>query len=341
MVPASHVSMLKSLGLLPSSLPAADRSVSWALRRPSKPVPMVVCSLDIRPCSSFRLPGSHLMHKCWAAGYAPFSLPSTTEASSLLTLLCTTEASSLLASSSQLPRSSLACLGSADVAPNSSLFAAGRPSWNLWSAALAVRSAALRSLPRSRMRRSCSDLCGASGTSCGHLLGSGPWRSASIFCSWAVWSSERSLEFEAVTNFLSSTMFLTVAVFDPRSLRSRSRNLASSRSSDAGSSGPASPWLSASKMKSMLSMRLITSIPTSFRAWKASGLLRIWANSFLLIFWSPSSSRPSLSMISTILFFTKLTVMLSCSTADTPLTTSQITPISMFMTVSAAKRTKT
>mmetsp|Transcript_26620 Transcript_26620/g.84454 ORF Transcript_26620/g.84454 Transcript_26620/m.84454 type:complete len:354 (+) Transcript_26620:346-1407(+) len=134
-------------------------------------------------------------------------------------------------------------------------------------------------------------------------------------------------------NFRRSTMSFTVAVFDPRkesttSIKSPKLNCTSSMPS------------SDSKMKSARSTNPHTSTSTLLRSCTAASLSMIALNSLLEIMWSPSSSRPPCSRIARNPSLTVPTVICSFSTAATALTTSHSTPISMFMTVSAARSTK-
>mmetsp|Transcript_28798 Transcript_28798/g.61194 ORF Transcript_28798/g.61194 Transcript_28798/m.61194 type:complete len:289 (-) Transcript_28798:580-1446(-) len=97
-----------------------------------------------------------------------------------------------------------------------------------------------------------------------------------------------------------------------------------------------SSW--SSKMKSTKSTTPTGSTPTSSKARAASGLARICMNSSLEICMSQFAS--SCSRICCSLPVTKVTTISSFSVLATALTTSQSTPISMFITVSAARRTK-
>mmetsp|Transcript_8652 Transcript_8652/g.18881 ORF Transcript_8652/g.18881 Transcript_8652/m.18881 type:complete len:224 (+) Transcript_8652:1915-2586(+) len=146
-------------------------------------------------------------------------------------------------------------------------------------------------------------------------------------CSSSRWDL-RELE----TNFRKFTTSFTVALLEPRNWRTTCMN--SLKFKVRGS-----PLLSSSaKMKSAKSTSPMTSTSTSLRASVASLLARICSNSTFDIVPSPSWSI--LVSTSCILFFTKSTVNVSFSVAATALTTSVRTPISMFIKVRAAKRTK-
>mmetsp|Transcript_30985 Transcript_30985/g.65920 ORF Transcript_30985/g.65920 Transcript_30985/m.65920 type:complete len:261 (-) Transcript_30985:428-1210(-) len=92
-------------------------------------------------------------------------------------------------------------------------------------------------------------------------------------------------------------------------------------------------------MKSVKSTIPATSTPTSCKDFTASGVVRICANSSFEISMSLSASRDI--RICCNFPVTKFTIMSSFSVAETKLTTSQSTPMSMFMTVRFAKRIKT
>mmetsp|Transcript_70728 Transcript_70728/g.183566 ORF Transcript_70728/g.183566 Transcript_70728/m.183566 type:complete len:315 (-) Transcript_70728:1060-2004(-) len=138
--------------------------------------------------------------------------------------------------------------------------------------------------------------------------------------------------------FRKSTISFTVAVLVPRN--SNTRSMKSSKLSGVSTVSPSSPSLSETKMKSMLSTRLSTSTPTSSRALQAAGNSRILENSSLEMVPSPSWSKPPSCITLWSCCFTNVTVRVSRSALATPLTTSQSTPISMFMTVKADKRMK-
>mmetsp|Transcript_2492 Transcript_2492/g.6334 ORF Transcript_2492/g.6334 Transcript_2492/m.6334 type:complete len:208 (-) Transcript_2492:783-1406(-) len=132
--------------------------------------------------------------------------------------------------------------------------------------------------------------------------------------------------------FRRLTTSLTVAAQDPRMSRMISMNLP--KDSGFGTPSSASP----SKMRSAQSTRPATSTPTSWSAFVAAAFSRRRPNSALEIWQSPSTS--SLRTMSSSFVLTRFTASSSFSTAATLLTTSQRTPMSMFMTVRAPRRMK-
>mmetsp|Transcript_40344 Transcript_40344/g.109041 ORF Transcript_40344/g.109041 Transcript_40344/m.109041 type:complete len:365 (-) Transcript_40344:965-2059(-) len=130
-----------------------------------------------------------------------------------------------------------------------------------------------------------------------------------------------------------STTSFTVAVLDPRKDRTVSMKVAKLMPPDSSSSS--------SKRKSAKSTNAYTSTSTLSSNFTADGLSRIATNSVLEIMWSPSVSRPPSLMMRSKPSFTVVIMIVSLSVAATALTTSHNTPINMFMTVRAAKSTKT
>mmetsp|Transcript_82772 Transcript_82772/g.229791 ORF Transcript_82772/g.229791 Transcript_82772/m.229791 type:complete len:357 (-) Transcript_82772:625-1695(-) len=168
---------------------------------------------------------------------------------------------------------------------------------------------------------SCAD-CGLLASSFAMLFLEG---SGSLSSKWAM---------APLINFRRSTMSFTVAVFVPRNESTISMN-----SGNFSCFSSCSPY-SCAKMKSAKSTRPYTSTFTASRSLVASGLSIMASNSDLEIIWLPSVSKPPLSMMSMKPSLTVATAIVSLSVAATALTTSHSTPISMFMTMRAAKQTK-
>mmetsp|Transcript_46766 Transcript_46766/g.85603 ORF Transcript_46766/g.85603 Transcript_46766/m.85603 type:complete len:248 (-) Transcript_46766:887-1630(-) len=161
-------------------------------------------------------------------------------------------------------------------------------------------------------------------------------------------------------NFLKSTTSLTVAVLVIRSCKTISMKstkemlLSSCFSSSSSPSFAAFPRRAvlrnvinvassvvsfSSKMMSAKSTRVTTSTSTAFSASTASLFCSILKNSDFCSFPSVFSS-PSRFITSCKMDFTQLTLIASFSAAATAVMTSQRTPMSMFMTVMAARTMK-
>mmetsp|Transcript_12586 Transcript_12586/g.24637 ORF Transcript_12586/g.24637 Transcript_12586/m.24637 type:complete len:308 (-) Transcript_12586:486-1409(-) len=136
-------------------------------------------------------------------------------------------------------------------------------------------------------------------------------------------------------------MSRTVAVLPPR--RSSTKFIRASKESffPSGSSG-ASPALvsSPSNKVSLKSTRPTTSTPTAARTGIACGCVTSCKNSSLDNIWSSSSSAPVSLRSSSILSRTKPRERVSRSVEATADTTSQITPISIFIMVRAERKMK-
>mmetsp|Transcript_1114 Transcript_1114/g.3417 ORF Transcript_1114/g.3417 Transcript_1114/m.3417 type:complete len:323 (+) Transcript_1114:365-1333(+) len=130
--------------------------------------------------------------------------------------------------------------------------------------------------------------------------------------------------------FVSFMTSFTVAPFSARMSSTTSMNSGKSRSSIS--------CPSFSKMESIKSTRPSGSTPTSCRANAASWFVRIFMNSSLEMRPLPSSS--SASTIFSIFVLTNSTRICSFSVAATAETTSQSTPMSMFITISAERAMK-
>mmetsp|Transcript_50209 Transcript_50209/g.96936 ORF Transcript_50209/g.96936 Transcript_50209/m.96936 type:complete len:213 (-) Transcript_50209:256-894(-) len=147
-----------------------------------------------------------------------------------------------------------------------------------------------------------------------------------------------------VRNFRKFTISRTVAVLPPRRSKTKPINsgivsfFSSVAAATASSSSCVSP--SFSNSVSLKSTRPTTSTSTFWRIPMAFGFANKFINSPLDIIWSPSSSAP-VSVRSRWMFSrTSAKESDSRSVAATAETTSQMTPISMFITVRAERKMK-
>mmetsp|Transcript_51704 Transcript_51704/g.135834 ORF Transcript_51704/g.135834 Transcript_51704/m.135834 type:complete len:306 (-) Transcript_51704:441-1358(-) len=148
-------------------------------------------------------------------------------------------------------------------------------------------------------------------------------------------SSWRNLWIDMLRCLRRSTTSLTVARLDPRKVNTKATK--SPNVSFFSLAFPMSSSSSPAKMKSMLSTNPIGSTPASSNALHASIDSRIIENCSLSI--SPCSMSPAISSQTfSNCALVKATRIVSFSVAATALTTSQSTPINMFMTVRQANK---